>query len=73
MMADCWCGGDMKGYNKHIQRVHKTPTCRESRAANAKYHREYTARRRAHISEYNRNHVTGWIVGSEIDLSDDEL
>lgn len=72
-MADCWCGGDLKGYYKHIQGRSRTDPCSESREANTVYHRAYIARRREHIREYNRNHVTGWIPGSEIDLSDDEL
>lgn len=69
----CWCGGGRKGYSKHIQRVNRTEPCAESRQANATYQREYIARRREYIRRYNREHVTGWIVGSEIDLGEDEL
>lgn len=72
-MTDCWCGGDKKGYSKHVQRVVKTETCADSRQANAAYQRAYYARNKERIKECKLSHVAGWRPGTDVDLSEDAL
>lgn len=69
---DCWCGGDLAGYRLHRGRRVKTEPCPASRAANTAYQRDYKRRNRDRINRYNREHVNGWKVGSEIELPDDD-
>lgn len=63
LAGNCWCGGDYKGYAKHMRRtgIDKV-ACAASREANNAYQAERRRKRRE-----------GWQAGTEVDLDDDAL